>query len=97
MQGDSPVTERLYRPVLIDAQTGALTAQPQLPTYMTVLLLSQPLHFGDYGKLPLKILWALMDLLTIAVLISGLYLWFKRGSTATRVAEIERAQTQEVA
>lgn len=97
MQGDSPVTERLYRPVLIDAQTGALTAQPQLPTYMTVLLLSQPLHFGDYGKLPLKILWALMDLLTIAVLISGLYLWFKRGSTATRVAEIERAQTQEFA
>lgn len=97
MQGNSPLTERLYRPVLIDASTGALTAQPQLPTYMTVLLLSQPLHFGDYGKLPLKILWALLDLLTIAVLVSGLYLWFKRGNTATRVAEIERAQAQEVA
>src|SRR5690606_35898580 len=39
MQGSTPLTERLYRPVLIDAQTGALTAQPQLPTYMTVLLL----------------------------------------------------------
>ncbi len=30
---------------------------------MTTLLLSQPLHFGDYGGMPLKILWALLDLL----------------------------------
>ena len=91
MQGNTPLTERLYRPVLIDAQTGALTAQPQLPVYMNVLLLSQPLHFGDYGHLPLKILWALLDLLTIAVLISGLYLWVKRGSTEARITELERA------
>lgn len=95
MHGATPLTERLYRPVLIDAETGALTAQPQLPSYMTVLLLSQPLHFGDYGSLPLKILWALLDLLTIAVLISGLYLWFKRGSTQARVSEIERAGLDE--
>jgi len=40
----------------------------------------------------LKILWALLDLLTIAVLVSGLYLWFKRGSTEARVTEIERAE-----
>jgi uncharacterized iron-regulated membrane protein len=91
MQGNTPLTERLYRPVLIDAQTGALTAQPQLPVYMSVLLLSQPLHFGDYGHLPLKILWALLDLLTIAVLISGLYLWVKRGTTEARITELERA------
>lgn len=95
MQGNTPVTERMYRPVLVDAQTGAVTAQPQLPAYMTMLLLSQPLHFGDYGSLPLKILWALLDLLTILVLVSGLYLWFKRGSTDMRVNEIARAQTQE--
>ena len=95
MHGATPLTERLYRPVLIDAETGALTAQPQLPSYMTVLLLSQPLHFGDYGSLPLKILWALLDLLTIAVLVSGLYLWFKRGSTEARVSEIERAGLDE--
>lgn len=95
MQGNTPLTERMYRPVLVDAQTGTVTAQPQLPTYMTVLLLSQPLHFGDYGNLPLKVLWAVLDLLTILVLVSGLYLWFKRGSTETRVNEIARAQTQE--
>ena len=91
MHGNTPLTERLYRPVLIDAETGAVTARPQLPGYMTTLLLSQPLHFGDYGGMPLKILWALLDLLTIAVLVSGLVLWFKRGSTEARVSEIERA------
>lgn len=91
MHGNTPLTERLYRPVLIDVESGELTAQPQLPGYMTMLLLSQPLHFGDYGGMPLKILWALLDLLTIAVLVSGLYLWLRRGNTDARVAEIERS------
>lgn len=91
MHGDTPLTERLYRPVLVDVETGAVTARPQLPGYMTMLLLSQPLHFGDYGGMPLKLLWALLDLLTIAVLVSGLYLWLKRGNVEARVSEIERA------
>ncbi len=91
MHGNTPLTERLYRPVLIDVETGEVTARPQLPGYMTALLLSQPLHFGDYGGMPLKVLWALLDVLTILVLVSGLYLWFKRGSTEARVTEIERA------
>lgn len=43
---------------------------------------------------PLKVLWALLDLMTILVLVSGLYLWFKRGSTETRIAEIERRPHQ---
>jgi len=89
MHGDTPLTERLYRPVLVDVETGEITARPQLPDYMTVLLLSQPLHFGDYGGWPLKVLWALLDLITIAVLISGIYLWTKRGSTENRINEIE--------
>jgi len=90
MHGSTPLTERLYRPVLIDAETGELTARPQLPTYMTVLLLSQPLHFGDYGAMPLKILWGLLDLLTIMVLVSGLYLWFRRGNAEARIRELDR-------
>lgn len=89
MHGDAPLTGRLYRPVLVDVETGEITARPQLPVYMQVLLLSQPLHFGDYGGWPLKLLWVVLDLMTIAVLVSGLVLWAKRGSTDTRVAEIE--------
>ena len=90
-QGSTPITQRLLTPALIDAETGQLTDAAPLPWYMQMFLISQPLHFGDYGGLPLKILWALLDLATIVVLGSGLYLWLgKRSlSTAARVREIE--------
>jgi uncharacterized iron-regulated membrane protein len=82
MHGDTPLTARLNKPVLIDAQTGQLTASRNLPWYMVALRVSQPLHFGDYGGQALKFLWALLDIATIVVLITGLYLWVKRGKTA---------------
>jgi uncharacterized iron-regulated membrane protein len=78
LRGDTPVTSRLLRPVLIDAETGAFTDSRDLPWYVTTLLISQPLHFGDYGGIALKIVWAMLDLVTIAVLITGLYLWLAR-------------------
>ena len=78
MRGNTPLTSRLLQPVLVDARTAEVTAAPQLPWYLTALLVSQPLHFGDYGGLPMKALWALLDIATILVLGSGLYLWLKR-------------------
>ncbi|MNW08261.1 hypothetical protein D3C71_2050170 [compost metagenome] len=45
---------------------------------MDAMGLSQPLHFGDYGGRPMQILWALLDVLTIIVLGSGLYLWWAK-------------------
>ena len=78
MRGTEPLTARLLQPVMVDAQTAQVTASPEVPWYIATLLLSQPLHFGDYGGLPLKIVWALLDLITIVVLGSGLYLWLKR-------------------
>jgi uncharacterized iron-regulated membrane protein len=78
MQGTTPWTSKLLKPVLIEAKTGLVIATRELPWYVTALLVSKPLHFGDYGGLPLKIIWALLDILTIVVLGSGLYLWLKR-------------------
>jgi uncharacterized iron-regulated membrane protein len=78
MRGDTPITSRLLRPTLIEAETGKLTDSRSLPLYAKVLLVSQPLHFGDYGGMPLKILWAVLDVATIVVLVTGLYLWVKR-------------------
>ena len=34
-----------------------------MPWYCKALALSQPLHFGSYGGLPLKLLWAALTLL----------------------------------
>ncbi|MBN8957051.1 MAG: PepSY domain-containing protein, partial [Rhizobiales bacterium] len=56
------------------------------PWYVSTLLLSQPLHFGDYGGMPLKIIWALLDLLTIVILITGLYLWYVRRRRPVSIA-----------
>lgn len=82
MRGQSPLTGRLLKPLLIDAETAQVSGSREMPWYLTALLLSQPLHFGDYGEMPLKILWALFDLLAIVVLISGLYLWWKKRDMA---------------
>jgi uncharacterized iron-regulated membrane protein len=93
MHGDTPLTSRLPKPVLIDAQTGAVSASGDLPWYLTAVLISQPLHFGDYGGQALKLIWALLDIATIVVLVTGLYLWFKRGkAAATRPADVRAAE-----
>ncbi|MEJ5962220.1 PepSY-associated TM helix domain-containing protein [Pedobacter immunditicola] len=78
MKGTSPLTSRIIKPALIDAKTGKLTDIRDLPWYLKTIYISQPFHFGDYGGIPLKILWAVFDIASIFVLISGLYLWFAR-------------------
>ncbi|SMF61688.1 PepSY-associated TM helix domain-containing protein [Allosphingosinicella indica] len=90
-QGATPLTERLLTPALIDAETGAFTDARPMPWYNQALALSQPLHFGDYGGLPLKILWAVLDIFTIIILGSGLYLWLGKRRTPldARVREVE--------
>lgn len=76
--GRTPLTEPLYTPVLVDAATGQLTAVVERPWYASVVGFAYPLHVGNYGGLPLKILWALLDLLTIGMLVSGIYGWMIR-------------------
>jgi len=86
-KGRQPLTARLFSPVLVDARTGQLTSVVQMPWYLRALEISRPLHFGDYGGMPLKVLWALFDLVTIAVLGSGLYLWLTRRSSSREAEE----------
>ncbi|MCW5300985.1 PepSY domain-containing protein [Herbaspirillum lusitanum] len=76
--GNTPLTSRMFTPILLDACSGRIVSTSTLPWYLKALELSRPLHFGDYGGLPLKIIWALLDLLAIAVLVSGIYLWIAR-------------------
>jgi uncharacterized iron-regulated membrane protein len=90
MRGNTPLTSRLLKPALIDAKDGKLTDMRSMPWFVNALFISEPLHFGDYGGLPLKIIWALFDIATIAVLISGLYLWIARvRSLKNQLARIE--------
>lgn len=98
-RGTTPLTSHMITPVLVDAATSEVTAVAHPPWYLVVLEMSQPLHFGDYGGMPMKILWAVLDILSIIVLGSGLYLWLaRRKATDARVQrmtqELESAAAQ---
>src|SRR5215217_5842907 len=76
--GNTPLTSRIIKPAFVDAKTGELTTLIDLPSHLKTIFSSQPLHFGDCGGMPMKILCAIFDLATIIVLISGNYLWLAR-------------------
>ena len=86
MKGSTHLTSHLLTPILIDASNLEVTAVVERPWYMDAMGMSQPLHFGDYGGMPMKILWAALDVLTIIVLGSGLYLWIVRRKAAKPLA-----------
>jgi uncharacterized iron-regulated membrane protein len=87
MKGASTLTSRMTTFVLVDARTGRDARVLSLPGYLRAVEISRPLHFGDYGGMPLKVIWALFDVVAIVVLGSGLYLWVvNRIRAGTRVA-----------
>ncbi|MBI6720194.1 PepSY-associated TM helix domain-containing protein [Pseudomonas syringae] len=94
LKGNTHLTAHLATPVLIDAQTLQVTAVVERPWYMDALGMSQPLHFGDYGGMPMKILWAVLDVLTIIVLGSGVYLWWVRRRAARSVSAVQAQVAQ---
>ncbi len=74
-KGTTPVTAHLFAPVMINAENGELAGVLTLPWYIRLLEVSRPIHFGNYGGLPLKVLWAFLDIATVIVLSTGAYLW----------------------
>lgn len=78
LRGASGIARQLSDTVLVDRFSGEVLAQPDRPWTVTPLQLARPLHFGDFAGLPLKMIWAALDLVTIAVLWSGLVLWWKK-------------------
>lgn len=95
LKGNTEVTSRLLKPVLIDAESGLFTDSREMPWYANMLFLSQPLHFGDYGGMPLKIIWTIFDIFTILVLVTGVYLWISRRKAEKRAWRKLEIQTQQ--
>ncbi|MDA9402729.1 PepSY-associated TM helix domain-containing protein [Bradyrhizobium sp. CCBAU 45389] len=87
LTGDTPLTSRILKPAIVDAASGEVVAVRDMPWYATALFVSQPLHFGDYGGLPLKIIWAILDIVTMIILISGLYLWLAKWRSGRAVVD----------
>ena len=78
MSGSSGLSRHLTKAALVDAATGKLAAAIEPPWYLRLMMIAGPLHFGDYGGLPLKIVWSLFTLLTLFLCLGGLYLFLAR-------------------
>ena len=74
MRGLKPLTARLLKVFLIDAETMEVSASRKLPWYLTALLHSQPLALGNCVDMTLRIIWAFLNVITIIILLRGLYL-----------------------
>lgn len=97
LHGDTPLTEHMITPVIVSAADGSFGGKREMPWYVKALSLSGPLHFGDYGGLLLKIIWAALDVITIIILGSGIYLWLSRRPQGERAALAREAEPAEAA
>lgn len=88
LTGGEGAEARMFRVAIIDALTGEVAVAPEVPGYLKAIALSEPLHFGDYGGLPLKILWTVCTWLTLFITVNGAWLWWdRRRRRAPRAAE----------
>lgn len=78
INGNNNLTRWIYTAVIVDASNGRIVFSGDFPLYMRAIYIMKPLHFGDYGGEPLKIIWALLDIITIIILGTGIYLWMVR-------------------
>ena len=62
----------------------------QMPFSQRLAKMAVPLHFGNYGGLPLKIFYCLLGLTPALLSISGFVLWRKRGRKKTVVLKQKR-------
>ncbi|RZA07626.1 MAG: hypothetical protein EOP11_07180 [Proteobacteria bacterium] len=63
---------------VVEAATAKIAEVRELPLYLKALLLSEPLHFGDYGGLTLKILWGAFAVVSFVMAIVGIWGWFAK-------------------
>jgi uncharacterized iron-regulated membrane protein len=76
--GQKGVQEKMFRIALVEADTGKVADVRSLPPYLQAIQLSQPLHFGDYGGLALKLIWVSCSWLALFITGNGAWLWWNR-------------------
>ncbi len=87
LAGAEGAEERMLRVAIVDAATGEIAAVPEFPLYLKAIFISEPLHFGDYGGLPLKLLWTACTWLTLFITANGAWLWWDRRRRRSRATE----------
>lgn len=87
--GKGPVDLRLRRPgdlslsgnhVYLDPATGkvlALSREVDQPLAARIFAAFAPIHYGEFGGLPIKVLWALLGLLPSVLFVTGFITWWR--------------------
>ncbi len=85
LEGGAGIESRMLTLALVDARTATSAEVKELPWYLKALLLSEPLHFGDYGGVTLELVWTLFGLATVALSVTGVWVfWSARRDRRTR-------------
>jgi len=71
MNGTTAFTSKLSELLVVDRDTGTHAQARPLPIYLKLALISEPLHFGNYGGMVLKLVWLAFSLLSMALTASG--------------------------
>lgn len=87
IRGQSTLRSPYGSIITFDGNTGALksaVAAHDADIGAQILDAFRPLHYGNFGGLPVKILWCLGGLAPAILSISGTFLWWKRRSMGRR-------------
>lgn len=63
---------------VVDAATARVAEIRELPLYLKGVVLSEPLHFGDYGGLFLKLAWTAFSVLTLVMVVVAFVAYGKK-------------------
>jgi uncharacterized iron-regulated membrane protein len=77
LNGGTGLEARLMTMSMVDALEPGKAEAHELPWYLKLLLISEPLHFGNYGGLLLKLVWALFTVATLTLSGSGVWVFVK--------------------
>jgi uncharacterized iron-regulated membrane protein len=87
--GKGPVDLRLYRPgdlapggnhVYLEPATAAVVRVDRIadrPVGARFLAAMAPIHYGEFGGIPIKVAWALLGLTPILLFVTGLIAWWR--------------------
>jgi uncharacterized iron-regulated membrane protein len=96
--GTGPIDLRLYRAgdlspsgnhVYLDPDSGAVILIDRIvdrPIGARFLAALSPIHYAQFGGIPVKIAWALLGLTPLLLFATGLFAWFHPKSKASRPA-----------
>lgn len=79
--------ERRSELLVMDGATGAFLEARPLPWYLKATMLSEPLHFGNYGGIPLQAAWLLFATAAGILSMSGPISYWKKKQAALQVSQ----------